>query len=77
MKPPALHDEMSDANENRKSAPDLANGEIPSFQALRSSPLSVQFRREFVGFTGHAGYRHKWLVRAPELQPIVRDFIGV
>ena len=76
MKPPAFHDEVSDANENRMLAPDLPNGQIPSLHALASSPL-IQFRREFVGFTGHAGYRHKWLVRAPELQPIVRDFIGV
>ena len=36
----------------------------------------VAFRRQFVGFTGGAGYKHKWLVKAPELEHIVRDFIG-
>jgi len=36
----------------------------------------LPFRRQFVGFTGRAGYRHKWLVRAPEIQPVIRDFIG-
>jgi len=65
-------EDASDANENRKSAPDLAA--IGSDNAI-DSVATVPFSREFVGFTGGAGYRHKWLVRAPELKLVVKDFV--
>jgi len=71
----ADEDDASDANENRKSAPDLAAIGARSDHSSDSSE-NISFRREFVGFTGRAGYRHKWLVRAPELKLVVRDFIG-
>ena len=66
-------EDASDANENRKSAPDLA---ADADNAAFESAESVPFSREFVGFTGGAGYGHKWLVRAPELKLVVRDFVG-
>jgi len=80
IKPPAAslsHAELSDANENDKSAPNLANGDLGVDAGAHAHLPVAQFQREFVGFTGGAGYRHKWLVRAPELVPIVRDFVGV
>ena len=77
IKPPVLTAALSDANDNSKSALDVSNRDSsPPSDAHSVIPTSDQFRREFVGFTGGVGYRHKWLVRAPEMEPIVRDFVG-
>jgi len=67
-----------DANDNDKTAFELSlNVGNEDGRANGASTLeSLPFRRQFVGFTGRSGYRHKWLVRAPEMPPVVRDFFG-
>lgn len=62
---------MPDANTDK-----FISDENKHLTSVTAKPKFAEFYREFVGFTGRAGYSHKWLVKAPELPLIVKEFVG-